>query len=680
MSMSMSMRLDKAKDGACEVIKMIDFFSEVKDELEELSPPLPPCRLACPISTDAPGYIAAIAKGRLEEAMEIIRRDNPLPAVCGRVCHHPCEANCRAGEEEEGEPISIRALKRFVTDHARNYRVQRAAKEERRKRKEKVAIVGSGPCGLSAAHSLVQMGYQVTVFEALPVAGGMLAVGIPSYRLPKDLLHQDIEAIKDEGVEILTGVSLGKDISLDGLLKEYEAVLLALGAHKSLKLGIPGEDAEGVLHSLSFLKAVNLGEEVKIGPKVGVIGGGNSAVDAARVAIRLPGVDSVSILYRRTRAEMPAFPEEVEAALEEGVDIQFLTAPTEVLTRGQDGRLEGVECIRMELGEPDESGRRRPVPIPGSEFVQELDTLIVAISEQPEIPFPFRDPKTEIKIRLSKWNTIEVDPETLATDQEGVFAGGDVVTGPNTVIDAIAAGKVAARSIDRWMRGLPLRRYRSRRERPPVRIDRARAISKKIPSRSVRPEMPHLPIEERKGFKEVELGLTEEMAVREARRCLRCDCGKCSSSTVGPTQILELLRKLSRGEGEEEDLHLLRVLSSGLEETLPLPNGKGVAEVLSRSLSSGEYEEHVEEKRCAKCSCEGLTTYRIIPERCTMCGECKEVCPKGAIFGEEYIPYLADNAPYTIDPEKCTKCGLCLPVCAEGAIELASPISSVRRR
>lgn len=646
----MSMRLYKAKDEACEVIKMIDFFSQVKGEIEELSPP--PCRLACPISTDAPGYIAAIAKGRLEEAMEIIGKDNPLPAVCGRVCHHPCEASCRAGEE--GESIPIRALKRFVTDHAENYRSQGKTREGRKK--ERVAIVGSGPCGLSAAHSLAQMGYQVRVFEALPVAGGMLAVGIPSYRLPKDILQADIEGIKDLGVEILTGISLGKEISLEELLKEYKAVLIALGAHKSLELGIPGEDAEGVLHSLGFLKAVNLGEEVKVGPKVGVIGGGNSAVDAARTAIRLPGVDSVSIIYRRTRAEMPAFPEEVEAALEEGVDIQFLTAPTRVLTH--DGRLEGVEYIRMELGEPDESGRRRPIPIEGSEFVQELDTLIVAISEQPNIPF------RDSKIKLSKWNTIEVDPETLATDQEGVFAGGDVVTGPNTVIDAIAAGKVAARSIDRYLRGLPLRRYKPKKSIKPVRSTKA------APTRPWS-KIPHLPLEERKGFKEVGLGLPQETALAEAWRCLRCDSGRCPSSTVGVAQILGILEKLSRGEGEEEDLHLLRVLSCGLEETLP--NGKGAAEVLVRSLSSGEYEEHVREKRCAKRSCDGLTTYRIIPEKCTMCGLCKKACPEGAIFGEEYIPYLADNAPYTIEVKKCTKCGLCVPVCAKGAIELSSP-------
>lgn len=631
-------------DEVCEVVKMLEFFSEVKGELERLSPP--PCQLACPISTDVPGYVAAIAKGRLEEAMEIIRKDNPLPAICGRVCNHPCEISCG----EDGEPIPIRALKRFATDHAKNCRDPWPKATERKE--GRVAIVGSGPCGLAAAHSLAQMGYQVRIFEALPVAGGMLAVGIPPFRLPREVLNADIEAIKAMGVEILTGVSLGKGISLEGLLKEYQAVLIAIGAHKSLGLGIPGEDAEGVLHSLGFLKAVNLGEEVRIGPKVGVIGGGNSAIDAARSAIRLPGVESVSIIYRRTRAEMPAFPEEVEAAIEEGVDIQFLTAPTIVLSK--DGRLEGVEFIRMELGEPDESGRRRPVPIKGSEFVQELNTLIVAISEQPEVPID--DPK----IKLSKWSTIEVDPETLATEREGVFAGGDVVTGPNTVIDAIAAGKIAAQSIDRYLRGLPLRRYKPKR-----------LIELKGKAAPIAMKMPHLSPQERKNFKEVELGFPVETAVTYALRCFRCDCGRYPSSTVGVAQVLGVLEKLSRGEGEEEDLHLLLVLSSGLEEALA--NGKGVAEVLSRSLSSREYEEHVRDKRCAKLSCEGLTTYRIIPERCTMCGLCKKACPEGAILGEEYIPYLLDNAPYTIMADKCTKCGRCVPVCPEGAIELFSP-------
>jgi NADH-quinone oxidoreductase subunit F len=460
-----------------------------------------PCQHICPISTEAPVYIALIAKGQFEEALEIIRKDNPLPAVCGRVCHHPCEAKCRAGEG--GEPIAIRALKRFVTDKVK---VQNQI-IKKKKKEEKVAVIGSGPCGLSAAHSLAQMGYQVTVFESLPVAGGMLAVGIPPHRLPKDVLQADIEAIKKTGVEILTGVSLGKDISIDELFKDYKAIFIAIGAHKSLRLGIPNEDVEGVISSMEFLTAVNLKGEVKIGPKVGVIGGGNSALDAARVAIRL--TDSVSIIYRRTKAEMPAFPEEVEMALEEGVDIQFLTAPTKILT--QNGRLKGIECIRMELGEIDESGRRRPIPIEGSEFIQELDTLIVAISEQPDIPF--HDPK----IKVSKWNTIKVD-ENLATGREGVFAGGDCVSGPNTVIDAIAAGKVAAQSIDRYLKGLPPKRE-YKLTRPSVYIEPVELTEEVL----TRPKMPRLTPKERKNFKEVELGFTAEMAIREARRCLRCD-------------------------------------------------------------------------------------------------------------------------------------------------------------
>ncbi len=494
-----------------------------------------PCQHICPIETEAPVYIALTAKGKFDEALEIIRKDNPLPTVCGRVCHHPCESKCRAGEG--GEPIAIRAIKRFLTDYGRSKArlsvsgERLSVKTENRKpRTEKVAIIGSGPAGLTTGYYLGLKGYDVTVFEALPVIGGMLRVAIPEHRLPKDILDYDLETIKNV-VNIRTNIRFGKDFSIDELFKEgHRAIFIALGAHKSVKLGIPGEDADGVIDSMEFLKKVNLSKKIKVGKRVSIIGGGNAAVDAGRVANRLPECNEVTIIYRRTRVEMPAFKEEVDSAIEEGIDIKFLSTPTKVLTKN--GKLIAIECIRMELGDPElvsgdksgsprpspRSGRRMPVPIMGSEFIIELDTLIPAISEQPDTGF-----LTEKDgIKISDWGTIVVDQETLATSREGVFAGGDVITGPNTIIEAIAAGKLAAESIGKYLRGESLaREYKV--TRPSVYIEPVELTEEEI-AEAKRPEMPNLSLKKRiKKFREVALGFTEEMAIKEARRCLRCD-------------------------------------------------------------------------------------------------------------------------------------------------------------
>jgi NADH-quinone oxidoreductase subunit F len=417
---------------------------------------------------------------------------------------------------EGGDPIAIRAVKRFVVDYARELGLEPDIRREKA-RKEKVAVIGSGPAGLSAAFILARKGYGVTVFEALPTAGGMLAVGIPEHRLPKAVLQADIDQIRKTGVTIRTDVALGTDVTIGGLFAEgYASIFLATGAHKSLKLGIPGEGTKGVLPSMRFLTEVNLGRTVEVGPRVGVIGGGNAAVDAARVARRLPGVEAVSIIYRRTRSEMPAYEEEIEKALEEGIDIQFLAAPTRILSAG--GSLVGVECVRMALGELDASGRRRPVPIQGSEYTMELETLIAAIGEQPDLPFITAGDGFE----LSPWNTLLVDAETLATPRDGIFAGGDAVSGPGTVVEAIAAGKRAAASIDAFLRGRPLaRRYTV--TRPSLRVEPVELTDEEV-ALTKRPEMACLAAEERvRNFKEVELGYGLPEAVREARRCLRCD-------------------------------------------------------------------------------------------------------------------------------------------------------------
>jgi NADH-quinone oxidoreductase subunit F len=473
-----------------------------------------PCQHTCPVDQEACVYIALIAKGEFEKALEIIRKDNPLPSVCARVCHHPCEFKCRAGES--GDPIAIRALKRFVTDYGLAHGIGPKAKFQKTK-EEKVAVIGFGPGGLTCGYYLAQQGYQATIFEALPVPGGMLAAGIPEHRLPKKTLNADIQAIKDAGVIIKTNQALGKDFSLDDLFKEgFKAVFISTGAHKSWTLGIPGEEGEGVLESMEFLTAVNLGKEVKIGKRVGILGGGNAAVDSARVANRLKGCEKVSIIYRRTKAEMPAFKEEVESALEEGIEIQFLAGPVKVLRK--DGKLTGIECVRMELGERDESGRRRPVPIKGSEFEIELDTLIPAIGEQPDTSFL----EEHHGVDVSRWGTIVVDPETFATNKEGIFAGGDVVTGANTVVEAMAAGKIASQSIDKYLRGESL--ARSYQVTKPSLLVEAVELTEEELAEMKRPEMPTLsPQEREKNFKEVELGFDEKTAIKEARRCLRCE-------------------------------------------------------------------------------------------------------------------------------------------------------------
>ncbi|MDP6495313.1 MAG: NADH-ubiquinone oxidoreductase-F iron-sulfur binding region domain-containing protein, partial [Dehalococcoidia bacterium] len=337
------------------------------------------CQHTCPLGQDVPCYIGLIAQGKFDEAVEIVKRENPLPSICGRVCVAECEKMCRSGEGG-GDPIAIRALKRFVADYEMKNGLGEPPKPKA-VRTEKVAIVGSGPAGLTCGYYLALEGYAVTIFESLPVAGGMLAVGIPDYRLPKEILAYEIENIKKAGVEIKTGVTIGKDISFADLKEEYQAVYIATGAHRGLKMNIEGEDSPHVIDAVDFLRELNLGNEVSLGQKVAVIGGGNAAVDAARTAARL-GAD-VKVLYRRTRREMPAIKEEIEQLDKEGIEIQCLVAPTRVLS--ENGRLKGVECLRMKLGDVDESGRRRPVPIEGSEFIVEVDTLIPAVSQQPDV-------------------------------------------------------------------------------------------------------------------------------------------------------------------------------------------------------------------------------------------------------------------------------------------------------
>jgi NADH-quinone oxidoreductase subunit F len=378
----------------------------------------------------------------------------------------------------------------------------------------RIAIIGAGPTGLSAANALAIAGHKITIFEREAKAGGMLVGAIPAYRLPRELLQKEIDALLNPNIEIKYNVALGRDITIEGLLTEgYKAVFLAMGSHQSLKLDLPNENVQGVIPGIQFLKAYNLHSESLAKGRVGIIGGGNSAMDAARVSFRQKGVENVTVFYRRTRNEMPAYAEEIEAGLEEGIKIEQLVTPAAVLSK--DGKLTGMRFIRNELGQPDASGRRSPVPIKGSEFESPLDTLIVAISEQP-------DTGGIANLNLSKWGTVSINEQTLLTSQQGVFAAGDVVTGPATVIAALAAGKKAAVMIDRFVRGR-IMKVLPKLQLPSHYIEPIQVNEEEM-TEAKRVETPHLPVECRCGnFNEVELNISEEQALGEAHRCLRCD-------------------------------------------------------------------------------------------------------------------------------------------------------------
>jgi NADH-quinone oxidoreductase subunit F len=470
-----------------------------------------PCEHTCPVNVDAVGYIALIAEGRFEEALHLIRQRNPLAGVCGRVCHHPCEVRCKRGEVDE--PIAIASLKRFAADYGMEHGVETKV-DVGQPKPEKVAIIGSGPAGLNSAFHLAKQGYKVTIFEALPVAGGMLVAGIPEYRLPRDIIQSDIDFITSLGVEVKTNTPIGKDLSIDDLFEQgYKAVFIAVGAHKGQRLGVSGDNLKGVYDGVSFLRDVNLGKNVRLEGKVAVIGGGNVAIDAARSALRL-GAKEVYIIYRRSRQEMPANEEEIAEAEHEGVKITYLATPTKL--SGKNGKVNSMGCIRMELGEYDDSGRRRPVPIKGSEFSMDIDAVIAAIGQAPDLSFLPSDSDLE----TTKGQTFVVDPITLATSRQSVFAGGDAVTGPATVIEAMAAGERAAISIHNYLTGKsmtegPLRQPEKRMEIP-------RAVE--TPEEKERVRMPTLTLKRRLGsFQEVNLGYSAKKAMEEAKRCLRCD-------------------------------------------------------------------------------------------------------------------------------------------------------------
>jgi len=560
-----------------------------------------PCQMTCPAGIDVPTYVSLIGEGRDAEAIEVIRKDNPFPWVCGLVCTRPCEFMCVRGRIDT--PVSIKFLKAFASERALSWGQYKNPPQAPDKG-QSVCVVGAGPGGMSAAYYLALKGYRVRVIEAQPSAGGMILLGIPRYRLPREVIDREVAMLQDLGVTFSFNTRLGQDVSMDALQQEgFGAILLAIGAHKAYKLGILGEDDfSQVVDAIGFLRAVALGNRAVPGKKVIVIGGGNVAIDAARTSLRL-GAESVILAYRRTRHEMPADEEEVEQAEEEGVEMRFLTIPEAIV--GRDRQIEGLRCLRAELVAQEGSDRMRPVPVSGSEFVIEADAVIPAIGQQVDT-----DGIDQMEgLDWTRRSTIDTSMISMETSLPGVFAVGDAVTGPATVIEAIGAGKRAAEGIDRYLSGIPQPKM------PPVPVRRGRITCQSLSANqkmtAKRPEMALLNIDRRRTtFQQVELGYSEQDARDEAGRCLRCDiclrCGKC----------VEICR-----------------------------DKMGV-----NALEMGYFDfDHPVE-----------TDFRMTAERCILCGACAANCPTGAMQIEDRDGERVLSLCGTVlNHEALTACALC---------------------
>ncbi|OGP69644.1 MAG: 4Fe-4S ferredoxin [Deltaproteobacteria bacterium RBG_13_60_28] len=605
-----------------------------------------PCTLTCPAEINVQGYVQLIKMGKYEEAVQLIMERLPLPGVLGRVCPHPCESKCRRAEMDE--PVAICSLKRFAADQVDLSSFSPPLVEAK---PEKIAIVGSGPAGLSCAYHLALKGYRPVIFEALPQAGGMLRVGIPDYRLPKDVLDKEIDNILRLGVTLKTNTALGRDFTLDGLFEGgYQAVFLGIGCHVGKPLGIAKENTPGVVQGVDLLRRHNLGEPQEIGKSLAVIGGGNVAIDVACTARRL-GSD-VTIVYRRGRSEMPAFAHEVEQALCEGVKIIYLAAPLEVIV-GAGGKVVGLLCQKMELGEPDASGRRKPVPIPNETFELPVDMIVPAIGQEAA-----QGPLAACGVKLSKWGTIEVDETTYETSRPGVFAGGDVHTGPWIAIEAVGGGIEAAVSIDRYLKGLDLREGRIEGEE----AHRRWAEIPKDEEGQLREVMPTLPPEYSCScFEEIAQGFTGEQAQREAGRCLNCGvCSECMQCVVACQA--GAVDHSQKPQIEEVQVGAV-IMSPGFQTFDPskyetynyarFPNVVTSLEFERILSASGPFEghlvrpsDHQEPKKIAWLQCVGsrdVKTHSYCSSVCCM------YAIKEAVIAKEHAPYELDAAIFFMD-------------------------------
>ncbi len=572
-----------------------------------------PCFKACPTHQDIQAYVGLIANGETEEAIKVIKKDNPLPRSIGRVCPHPCEDACRRNHLEGA--VSICSLKRFAGDEYSDYIPECAEKNGK-----KVAVVGGGPAGLSCAYFLLLKGYSVDVFEAEKKAGGMLRFGIPAYRLPKDVLDKEIENIEKMGAQFNYNKKLGRDFTIESLKAEYDAVFVAIGAWKSSSLRCDGDNSHGVIGGIDMLYKVANGENVDLGKKVAVVGGGNTAIDAVRTAVRL-GAENVTLIYRRTESEMPAEKDEIKDAKEEGVNFKFLVAPLNVVT--ENGKVKGINLQKMELGEPDASGRRTPVAKEGETEILYCDTIISAIGQQ----VVSEDVK---ELELTKKGTVSADESSFKTSVDGVFAAGDVINkGPDIAVRAIAGGKNAARSIDCYLNGIDLAPELPQYAENKTFDAEVLCGIEKIDRVNITLENADL---RKNNFNEVASVLTKEEAQKEASRCLECGC-----ASVYDCQLLPLMREYDSWK-------------------------------MSISGKTRQYKKDKSHPFIVRDN-----------NKCILCGLCVRVCNEVSqtenlgLFGRGFgtIPMSAFDLP--LGESNCVSCGACVNTCPTGALTSRTP-------
>lgn len=598
----------------------------------------PPCMVACPAKTDCQGYVGLIANGEYREALKLTKENVPLPASIGRVCPHPCETACRRQMVEE--PISIAALKNFIADMDLN--LDTYVPELKKATGKSVAVVGAGPAGLSCAYYLAKEGHQVDIYEAMPKPGGMLRYGIPQYRLPKEVLDKEIDVIRRMGVNLIYNTKIGRDVSLEYLREQYNSVFLGIGAWESSKLGCLGEEAEGVIGGIDFLRKVASNEPVTLGKRVIVVGGGNTAMDVCRTAVRL-GSDDVRVIYRRTREEMPAEKIEVIEAEEEGVKFEFLWAPIEVVSNN--GRSTSLKCQKMMLGEPDASGRRKPIPIEGEIQSFEADVIISAIGQKIN--------STGLTgLETVKGNAIKVDEETYLTSLEGVFAGGDAITGPYIAVAAIGHGRVCADLIDSYLNGIV------KKSTEPLYVKQEDLKKEDFEDRTVleREHLRTLPADfRRKNFMEVNKGFTEEEARRESQRCLECGCMdyfECELyKYINEYEVDPQEYKGERPKHKliEEHEHIIRNQDKCVLCGLCIRACEEVVGVTALGLVNRGFESTVMPEF-------GL---KLKDSSCISCGECVNVCPTGACIEKVSV---AKQVPVNYDSYEGI-CGYCSVGC-----------------